>query len=87
MACRISRGLLEKCGTSMGVIKKNYCRISRGVYSFFLSEFPSGVTHFSRISGQDVTTFFLGIPCSMGKIHKLEIPEGVFKKTRPQPPY
>lgn len=55
------------------------------VIFFFLSEFPRGVTHFSRISGQDLTTFFLAIPWV--KFTNLEIPEGVFKNPRPQLPY
>ena len=54
------------------------------LFIFFLSEFPRGVTHFSRISGQDFTTFFLAIPWV--KFTNLGIPEGVFKKTRPQLP-
>ena len=49
----------------------------------FFVRISNGVTHFSRISGQDVTTFFLAIPWV--KCTSLEIPEGVFKKTRLQP--
>ena len=70
MAYRISRGLLEKVRNFHGGDQEKLLQnFQRGLF-FFLSEFPRGVTHFSRISGQDVTTSFLGIPCSMGKIHK-----------------
>ena len=86
MACRISGGLLEKknCGTSMRRDEEKLLQNFQfyGLIIFFV-RISNGVTHFRRISGQDVTTFFLAIPWV--KFTSLEIPEGVFKKTRPQP--
>ena len=60
MACRISRDLLEKVRNFYGGDQEKLLQnFQKGLF-FFWSEFPSGVTHFSRISGQDVTTFFSG---------------------------
>ena len=85
IAWAILRGLLEKknSGTSMRRDQEKLLQNFQGYgLILFLSEFPRGATHFSRISGQDLTTFFLAIPWV--KFTNLEVPERVFKNTRPQ---
>ena len=71
----------------MGVIKKNYSRISRGVNSFICQNFLEALHILAEFLGRMLLLFFWEFHAAWVKFTSLEIPEVVFKKTHPQPPY
>ena len=76
---------IRKCVELPGSDQEKLLQNFQWVNSFFVSEFARGATHFSRISGRDVTSFFLEI--LWVKLTSLKIPEWVFQNTRPHSSY